>query len=128
LASKNLDVCNACDPLDSNIQLTIGKDWRWLLPPHLDVHLEVFIPKKKKEIAENITSDFKNLKTQNLRTSGSGVFPNPRQKNLQFQCLPEPTSKNLRFRCLLEPASKNLRVSQKTWKFSRQLFNLFKTT
>jgi hypothetical protein len=28
----------------------MGKDWRRLLPPHLDLHLEVFIPKKK-EIA-----------------------------------------------------------------------------
>jgi hypothetical protein len=26
------------------------KDWRRLLPPHLDLHLEVFVPKKK-EIA-----------------------------------------------------------------------------
>jgi hypothetical protein len=26
------------------------KDWRRLLPPHLDLHFEVFIPKKK-EIA-----------------------------------------------------------------------------
>jgi hypothetical protein len=29
----------------------MGKDRRRLLPPHLDLHLKVFIPKKKKEIA-----------------------------------------------------------------------------
>jgi hypothetical protein len=29
----------------------MGKDQRQLLPLHLDLHLEVFIPKKKKEIA-----------------------------------------------------------------------------
>jgi hypothetical protein len=28
----------------------MGEDRRWLLPPHLDLHLEVFVPKKK-EIA-----------------------------------------------------------------------------
>jgi hypothetical protein len=28
----------------------MGKDQRWLLPSHLDLHLEVFVPKKK-EIA-----------------------------------------------------------------------------
>jgi hypothetical protein len=28
----------------------MGKDWRQLLQPHLDLHLEVFVPKKK-EIA-----------------------------------------------------------------------------
>jgi hypothetical protein len=28
----------------------MGNDWRQLLPPHLDLHLEVFVPKKK-EIA-----------------------------------------------------------------------------
>jgi hypothetical protein len=55
----------------------MGKDWRRLLPPHLDLHLEVFVPKKKKEIAENITTGSGNLKTQNLRTSGSDVSPNP---------------------------------------------------
>jgi hypothetical protein len=55
------------------------KDWRWLLPPHLDRHLEVFIPKKN-EIAENITIGSGNLKTQNLRTFGSGVSPNPHQR------------------------------------------------
>jgi hypothetical protein len=50
LAAENLDVCTACDLGDSNIQLTMGKDRRRLLPPHLDVYLEVFVPKKK-EIA-----------------------------------------------------------------------------
>jgi hypothetical protein len=25
----------------------MGKDWRRLLPPHLDLHLEVFVPKKE---------------------------------------------------------------------------------
>jgi hypothetical protein len=28
LAAENLNVCTACDPWDSNIQLTMGKDWR----------------------------------------------------------------------------------------------------
>jgi hypothetical protein len=28
LATENLDVCTACDPWDSNIQLTMVKDWR----------------------------------------------------------------------------------------------------
>jgi hypothetical protein len=28
LAAENLDVCTACDPWDSNIQLTMGKDQR----------------------------------------------------------------------------------------------------
>ncbi len=84
LAAENLDVCTACDPWDSNIQLTMGKDQRRLLPPHLDLHLEVFVPKKKKEIAENITAGFRNLKTKNLRTSGSGVFPNLHQRTSKF--------------------------------------------
>jgi hypothetical protein len=57
----------------------MGKDCRQLLPSHLDLHLQVFIPKKKKEIAENITAGFGKLKTQNLRTSGSGVSPNSHQ-------------------------------------------------
>jgi hypothetical protein len=39
----------------------MGKDRRRLLPPHLDLHLEVFVPKKK--IAENITAGSENLKT-----------------------------------------------------------------
>jgi hypothetical protein len=54
----------------------MGIDRRRLLPPRLDLHLEVFLPKKK-EIAENITAGSGNLKTQNLRYSGSGVSPNP---------------------------------------------------
>jgi hypothetical protein len=29
LVAENLDVCTACDPWDSNIQLTMGKDRRW---------------------------------------------------------------------------------------------------
>jgi hypothetical protein len=62
----------------------MGKDWRQLLPLHLDLHLEVFVPKKKKEIAENITAGSGNLKTQNLRTSGSGVSPNPHQRTSGF--------------------------------------------
>jgi hypothetical protein len=78
LAAENLHVCTACDLCDSNIQLTMGKDRRRLLLPHLDLHLEVFVPKKK-EIAENITAGSRNLKTQNLRTSGfhkrPGSFP-----------------------------------------------------
>ncbi len=28
LAAENLDVCTPCDPSDSNIQLTMVKDWR----------------------------------------------------------------------------------------------------
>jgi hypothetical protein len=28
LAAENLDVCTACDPSDSNIQLTMGNDQR----------------------------------------------------------------------------------------------------
>ncbi len=83
LAAENLDVCTGCDPWDSNIQLTMGKDWRRLLPLHLDLHLEGFIPKKK-EIAENITAGSGNLKTQNLRTSGSSVSPNPHQRTSGF--------------------------------------------
>jgi hypothetical protein len=58
----------------------MGKDWRQLLPPHLDLHLEVFVPKKK-EVAENITAGSRNLKTQNLRISSSGVSPNPHQRH-----------------------------------------------
>jgi hypothetical protein len=41
----------------------MGKDQRRLLPPHLDLHLEFFVPKKKKNIAENIIIDSGNLKT-----------------------------------------------------------------
>ncbi len=70
-------------PLICNIQLTMGKDWRRLLPSHLDLHLEIFVLKKK-EIAENITTGSGNLKTQNLRTSGSGVSPNPHQRTSGF--------------------------------------------
>ncbi len=73
-----------CDQWDSNIQLTMGKDRRQLLPSHLDLHLEVFIPKKKKEIVENITAGSGNLKTKNLRTFGSGVSPNPHQRTSGF--------------------------------------------
>ncbi len=61
----------------------MGKDRRQLLLPHLDLHLEVFVPKKK-EIAENITAGSGNLKTQNLRTSGSCVSPNPHQRTSRF--------------------------------------------
>jgi hypothetical protein len=66
----------------------MGKDRRWLLPPHLDLHLEVLVPKKK-EIAENITTNSGNLKTQNLRASGSGVYPNPHQRTSGFHKRPE---------------------------------------
>jgi hypothetical protein len=67
----------------------VGKDCRRLLPPppHLDLHLEVFVPKKK-EIAENIIAGSENLKPQNLRTSGSGVSPNPHQRTSGFQKRP----------------------------------------
>jgi hypothetical protein len=41
-----------------------------------ELYLEVFVPRKKKEIAENITAGSGNLKTQNLRTSSSSVSPN----------------------------------------------------
>jgi hypothetical protein len=38
LAAENLDVCNACDPRDSKIQLTMVKDWRLGLGmPFLDI-------------------------------------------------------------------------------------------
>jgi hypothetical protein len=33
LAAESLDVCTACDPWDSNIQLTMVKDWRWQIYP-----------------------------------------------------------------------------------------------
>jgi hypothetical protein len=52
---------------------------------HLDLHLEVFVHKKKKEIAENITAGSGNLKTHNLKTSGSGVSPNPHQRTSRFR-------------------------------------------
>ncbi len=35
LAAENLDVCTACDPWDSNIQLTMVKDWRWQVYPNV---------------------------------------------------------------------------------------------
>jgi hypothetical protein len=35
LATKSLDVCTACDPWDSNIQLTMVKDWRWQIYPNV---------------------------------------------------------------------------------------------
>ncbi len=62
----------------------MGKGWRRLLLPHLDLHLEVFVPKKKNEIAENIIVGSGNLKTQNLRTFGSTVSPNPHQRTSEF--------------------------------------------
>jgi hypothetical protein len=64
----------------------MGKDRRRLLPPHLDLHLEGFVPKNKMkmEIAENITSGSGNLKPQNLRTSSSGVSPNLHQRTFGF--------------------------------------------
>jgi hypothetical protein len=34
LAAENLDVCTACDPWDSNIQLTMIKDWRQQIYPN----------------------------------------------------------------------------------------------
>jgi hypothetical protein len=33
MAAENLDVCTACDPWDSNIQLTMVKDWRRQIYP-----------------------------------------------------------------------------------------------
>jgi hypothetical protein len=48
--------------------------------------LRFSFPRKKKEIAENITSG--NLKTKNLRTSGSGVSPNPHQRTSGFHKRP----------------------------------------
>jgi hypothetical protein len=66
----------------------MGKDQRRLLLLHLDLHLEVFVPKKKKAIAVNITAGSVNLKTQNLRTSGAGVFPNPQQRTSGFHKRP----------------------------------------
>ncbi len=65
----------------------MGKDRRWLLPPHLDLHLEVVVPKK--EIAENITANSRNLKPQNLRASSCGVFPNLHQRTSGFHKRPE---------------------------------------
>jgi hypothetical protein len=62
----------------------MGKDRRQLMLLHLDLHLEVLVPKKKKEIAENITAGSGNLKTQNLRTFGSGVSSNPHQRTSGF--------------------------------------------
>jgi hypothetical protein len=35
LAAENLDVCTACDPWDSNIQLTIGIDRKWQIYPNI---------------------------------------------------------------------------------------------
>jgi hypothetical protein len=35
LAAENLDVCTACDPWDSNIQLTMVKDRRWQIYPNI---------------------------------------------------------------------------------------------
>jgi hypothetical protein len=35
LAVENLDVCTACDPWDSNIQLTMVKDRKWQIYPHI---------------------------------------------------------------------------------------------
>ncbi len=84
LAAENLDVCTTCDPWDSNIQLTMGKDRR-----HLDLHLEVFVPKEEKEIIENIIVSSGNLKTQNLKTFGSDVSPNSHQRTFAFHERPK---------------------------------------
>jgi hypothetical protein len=65
----------------------MGKDRRRLLPPHLDLHLEVVVPKK--EIAENITASSENLKPQNLRASSCGVSPNLHQRTSGFHKRPE---------------------------------------
>jgi hypothetical protein len=35
LATENLNVCTACDPWDSNIQLTMGIDRRWQIYPNV---------------------------------------------------------------------------------------------
>jgi hypothetical protein len=56
---------------------------------HLDLHLEVFVPKKKKEIVENITVGSNNLKTQNLRASGSVVSSNLHQRTSGFHERPK---------------------------------------
>jgi hypothetical protein len=37
LAAENLDVCTACDPWDSNIQLTMVRDRRWQIYPNIVV-------------------------------------------------------------------------------------------
>jgi hypothetical protein len=41
LAAENFDVCTACDPWDSNIQLTMVKDWKQQIYPtcHLNKKL-----------------------------------------------------------------------------------------
>jgi hypothetical protein len=52
LANENLDVCTACDPWNSNIQLTMEKDQRHLLLSHLDLHLEVFIPRSRRKLLQ----------------------------------------------------------------------------
>jgi hypothetical protein len=57
----------------------MGKDWR-----HLDLHLEVFVPKEEKEIVENIIVGSGNLKTQNLRTFDFDVSPNSHQRTFRF--------------------------------------------
>ncbi len=71
------------------MQVTVGKDCRRLLPPDLDLHLEVFVLKKKEENAENITAGSGNLKPHNLRTSGSCVSPNLHQRTSRFHKRPK---------------------------------------
>ncbi len=60
----------------------MGKNRRRLLPSHLGLHLEVIVPKK--EIAENITANSRNLKPQNLTASSCGVSPNLHQRTSGF--------------------------------------------
>ncbi len=38
---ENLDVCTACDPWDSNIQLTMVKDRRWQIYPVADIDIKI---------------------------------------------------------------------------------------
>jgi hypothetical protein len=48
LAAENLDVCTACDLWDSNIQLTMLKDWRRQIYPkcHLNMKLTIILISK----------------------------------------------------------------------------------
>jgi hypothetical protein len=51
----------------------MGKDQIGLLPPHLDLHLEVFVPNKKKKIA-----------TQKLTCRFHSLMPTKMMKNLHL--------------------------------------------
>jgi len=94
LAAENLDVCIACDLWDSNIQLTMGIDWRRQIYPNIEKNNKRFF-----EINVSLG------KTQNPKHYSNFCFflfasPNPNPKFTAYHiCDPSATSQNKMCTC-----------------------------